>query len=209
MLATEKLMAEHRAIERVLDCLDNIINHVSQQGSLDVEAAQLAIDFLRHFADGCHHHKEEQLLFPLLETRGVANERGPIGVMLLEHDQGRQLLSKMDRAVADWMSGDQNAGVAFARAGQDYSSLLRQHISKEDHCLFSIADHVLSKQDQADLLSAFHHAEYQDEQAGKHEYYLNLAKNLSRTYSEKPMADSPCGKVVCECTHGDEPVSST
>lgn len=201
MRATDVLKAEHRAIERVLDCLDCMADQWHRQGSLDTDSANHAIEFLRHFADGCHHHKEEQHLFPRMEIRGVAKERGPIGVMLHEHDEGRQLLSVMDAAVTEWSNGNRIAGDSFARAAEEYSVLLRQHISKEDHCLFAMADHVLSDEDQSDLLSAFHHTEHQDEREGKHEFYLNLAEELTRKYSVTPVVKSTCGKGACACTH--------
>jgi hemerythrin-like domain-containing protein len=201
MLATDVLKEEHRVIEQVLDCLDSMAVKWHRQGTLDVESAQQAIVFLRHFADGCHHHKEEKHLFPRMETRGVAKERGPIGVMLHEHDEGRQLLSYMDAAVTEWINGNRIAGDSFARAAKEYSALLRQHISKEDHCLFAMADHVLSDEDQSDLLSVFHNMEHQDEREENHEYYLNLADELTRKYSITPVAESTCGKGVCACTH--------
>lgn len=201
MRATDVLKAEHRAIERVLDCLDIMADQWHRQSTLDIESANHAIDFLRHFADGCHHHKEEQHLFPRMETRGVAKERGPIGVMLHEHDQGRQLLSNMDAAVIEWSNGNRFAGETFARAAEEYSALLRQHISKEDHCLFAMADHVLSDEDQSELLSAFHHTEHQDVREGQHEHYLNLADKLTRKYLVSPDAKSTCGKGACACTH--------
>lgn len=201
MRATDVLKAEHRAIERVLDCLDVMVVQWQRQGALDVDSARQAIDFFRHFADGCHHHKEEQHLFPRMEIRGVAKERGPIGVMLHEHDEGRQLLSDMDAAVTEWSNGNRIAGDSFARVAKEYSVLLRQHISKEDHCLFAIADQVLSDVDQSDLLSAFQHTEFQDERQGKHEYYLNLANELTRKYSTAPVTESICGKGACACAH--------
>jgi len=204
MRATDVLKAEHRAIERVLDCLDTMADQWHRLGTLDADSAHHAIDFFRHFADGCHHHKEEKHLFPMMETRGVAKERGPIGVMLHEHDEGRQLLGSMDAAVADWNQGKRTAGDTFARAAEEYSALLRQHISKEDHCLFAMADHVLSNEDQADLLSTFQHSDHQDEQEGKHAYYLNLANELTRKYSAVPATASSCGQGVCTCSHAVE-----
>ena len=201
MRVTDVLKEEHRVIEQVLDCLDSMADQWHRLGVLDVDSANQAIEFLRHFADGCHHHKEEQHLFPRMETRGVAKKHGPIGVMLHEHDEGRQLLSYMDAAVTEWSNGNRLAGDSFARAAEEYSALLRQHISKEDHCLFAMADHVLSDEAQSALLSAFQHSKHQDECEGKHEYFLKLAEELTRKYSVMPVAESTCGTIACTCTH--------
>jgi hemerythrin-like domain-containing protein len=46
-----------------------------------------SVNFLRHFADECHHFKEEKLLFPLMEEDGIPREGEPIGMMLVEHEE--------------------------------------------------------------------------------------------------------------------------
>ena len=201
MRATDVLKAEHRAIERVLNCLDTMAIQWHQKGVLDTDSAHQAIEFFRHFADGCHHYKEEKHLFPLLEARGVVKERGPIGVMMHEHDEGRQLLGSMDAALVEWNNGNPTAVDSFARAAENYSSLLKQHISKEDHCLFAMADQVLSNKDQDDLLSAFQRAELQDEREGKHAYYLNLANDLTRKFFATIDTNSSCSEGDCACTN--------
>ncbi len=45
--------------------------------------------FLRGFADGCHHGKEEDILFQRLIERGFPREAGPLAVMYHEHEVGR------------------------------------------------------------------------------------------------------------------------
>jgi hemerythrin-like domain-containing protein len=127
--------------------------------------------------------------------------------MLHEHDAGREHLSFMDAAVIEWSHGNRIAGESFARAAEEYSALLRQHISKEDHCLFAIADQILTDEDQSDLLSAFQHTEHQAEREGKHAYYLNLANELTQKYSAFPATETSCGKGGCACSHAEELVS--
>jgi len=85
MRPTEILMQEHRVIEQVLDCLERMAQRVEAGDELDLESAKQAIDFFRNFADRCHHGKEEDCLFPLLEQKGFSREQGPTGVMLHEH----------------------------------------------------------------------------------------------------------------------------
>ena len=90
MRPTEILMQEHRVIEQVLDCLDAIANKTESGEQLDQHSATQAIDFFANFADRCHHGKEEDCLFPMLEQKGFSREQGPTGVMLHEHEVGRQ-----------------------------------------------------------------------------------------------------------------------
>jgi hemerythrin-like domain-containing protein len=62
--ATEVLSDEHRVIERVLAVLQKLTTR-PVENSLD--CWRKALDFFSHFADQCHHFKEEQVLFPAME----------------------------------------------------------------------------------------------------------------------------------------------
>ncbi len=57
MRPTEILMQEHRVIEQVLNCLEIIAQRAEADSKLDTDSANQAIDFLRNFADRCHHGK--------------------------------------------------------------------------------------------------------------------------------------------------------
>jgi hemerythrin-like domain-containing protein len=72
--ATEMLSDEHRVIERVLALLQKLTTK-PVENSLD--SWRKTLDFLSHFVDQCHHFKEEQVLFPAMEERGVSRDGGP------------------------------------------------------------------------------------------------------------------------------------
>jgi hemerythrin-like domain-containing protein len=179
MNATDILSSEHRVIEQVLACLEKIADRCGSAGGLDRESASQALDFFRSFADRCHHGKEEERLFPLLEQRGLSREHGPTGVMRFEHDQGRALLGGMAAAVAAADAGDATARERFAAHARGYVDLLRAHIRKEDERLFPMANRVLSAKDQESLLEAFGAMEHEDMGQGTHERYLRLADELA------------------------------
>src|SRR5262245_28312717 len=126
MKATEILMDEHRVIEQVLCCLEKLARRSQIGGELDRTSAREALGFFRQFADHCHHGKEEGHLFPLLESRGLAREGGPTGVMLHEHEEGRRLIAAMAAAI------ERDSAKEFAPPAQAYVRLLREHIQKED-----------------------------------------------------------------------------
>ena len=89
MHPTEVLSQEHRAIENMLGALEEQIRAAPAGQPFPRRFFDEALDFFRNFADGCHHAKEENLLFPRMKERGVPENGGPIGVMLAEHEQGR------------------------------------------------------------------------------------------------------------------------
>jgi hemerythrin-like domain-containing protein len=179
MKPTEILSGEHRVIEQVLDCLEQIARNCATAGRLDKIAAEQALDFFRNFADRCHHGKEETHLFPVMEAKGFPRQGGPTGVMLHEHEQGRGHIRGMADAIEGAAAGERESVARFITHAQGYVGLLREHIEKEDHCLFAMADRTLTADDQQKLLEAFEHVEHEDLGLGTHEKYLALADDLA------------------------------
>jgi hemerythrin-like domain-containing protein len=193
MKATEILMAEHRVIEQVLNCLEKLAERCEAGEILDRTSALAALDFFRHFADRCHHGKEEGHLFPLLEARGLPREGGPTGVMLAEHEEGRRLIGAMISAVRE------NGPREFACYARAYVGLLREHIRKEDHCLFPMAARALSVGDVESLARSFQNVESAEMGEGTHEHYLGLANDLAGRLGVPRVEVSPsCGHT---CGH--------
>lgn len=176
------LMHEHRIIERVLRSLEGMCRRIEREETVPPEAIAQAIDFIRTFADGCHHAKEEKHLFPALERRGVPRNGGPVGVMLHEHDLGRALIAEMERSANDFANGNQGARDHFVTMTRRYIELLSQHIAKEDNVLFRIAQQVLDDQALASLGEAFKRAEMETG-AGTHSQFEELAASLERTWA--------------------------
>ncbi|MBM3858379.1 MAG: hemerythrin [Verrucomicrobia bacterium] len=194
MKPTEILSAEHRVIEQVLNVLEKMAAQAEQTGALEKRDASDAVEFFRMFADKCHHGKEEAQLFPAMEAKGFPRDGGPTGVMIHEHEQGRRYV----RAMADAIKND-NAK-EFARNGRAFIELLRQHIQKEDHCLFSMADQAFSPADQASLLAAFEAVERDHMGAGTHEKFLKLANDLADCYGVAHATQAETEHACC-CHH--------
>lgn len=182
MKATMILKNEHRVIERVLDCLERMAEQAEGEQRIPRRAVREAIDFFRHFADHCHHAKEEQQLFPLLESKGFSPTQGPTEVMRHEHVEGRNYIRGMSDALTLADADERPAVHAFVRHARGYVALLRSHIQKEDHCLFAMADQVLTEAEDASLISTFEHLETHDIGVGCHERYVHLAEKLYAEY---------------------------
>jgi hemerythrin-like domain-containing protein len=201
MKATEILASEHRVIEQVLECLEKMADRCAALGTVDAESATQAIDFFHHFADHCHHGKEEQHLFPLLEARGFPRATGPTGVMLTEHEQGRRILCGLAEAVEGVAAGDAVAAERFVANAQAYINLLRDHIRKEDERLFVMADYALSREDQKRLLESFARVENEEMGQGTHEKYLQIANELADRWNVARADVEPACGHVCSCGH--------
>lgn len=174
---TEILKQEHRVIERVLDCLDVLAQRARKTDELDARSAAEALEFLATFADACHHRKEEDALFQRMQQRGIPGHNGPIAVMLQEHELGRAKIRAMREALARAQKGEK-AGRAFAEPALEYVELLHEHIGKEDHVLYPLADSCFAQADQEAVLAAFEKAEAVDLGRGTQAKMLALADGL-------------------------------
>ena len=149
------LKNEHQTILRVLRVLESLVNRMESGEAPQWEALNRCVEFLRFFADACHHAKEEDLLFPVLESRGIPRDGGPIGVMLYEHTQARAFTKEMGEALTDIESGSAVGKEHFQTAARQYIGLLSNHIQKEDNILYVMGDRVMSEEDQQSLCSRF------------------------------------------------------
>jgi len=174
--ATALLSDEHRIIESVLEVIDKM----THRPAIDSLAAwKKALEFIRGFADQCHHIKEEKVLFPALESHGIPRDGGPVGMMLLEHEEGRLLVRGMAAALAGIEAGDRSAEEALFENARNYLRLLREHIQKEDEILFRMADEVIPADEQSQLLKTFETHEAEEMGAGTHEHFLSIAHELA------------------------------
>ena len=198
MKPSDILKNEHRVIEQVLNCLEKVAQQGTSAGELDARSAEQAIDFFRNFADRCHHGKEESHFFPAMEAKGFSGDCGPTRVMRLEHELGRREVAGMSDALAALEAGDSAAPQRFAEHARAYIDLLREHIQKEDHCLFGMADQTFSQADQQQLLEAFAQVESEHMGLGTHEKYLQIADELADRFG---VARAESATVGCHhCT---------
>lgn len=184
MRATEELMMEHQGIELMLRIMNAVVDKVDQGESIQADPLDGILEFLSVFVDRCHHGKEEEFLFPALEAAGVGRDSGPIGVMLSEHEQGRTLVAELRQAVARGKSGDKGAPTALRQSVEAYTSLLTQHIAKENTVLFPMADARLNASQDGELVEAFERLERERIGVGKHEEFHALLDALQIKYLE-------------------------
>jgi hemerythrin-like domain-containing protein len=201
MKPTEILSHEHRVIEQVLACLERMTQKFTAEGRLDPQPARDAVAFFRNFADRCHHGKEEAHLFPAMEGKGFSPDCGPTGVMRREHELGRLRVREMAAAIETAAAGDAAALRRFVENAQAYIGLLREHIQKEDHCLFPMANQALSDADQHDLLATFEKVEAEEMGAGTHETYVRIADALAEQYGVPRTATAALAHQGCGCGH--------
>lgn len=183
MTPIEDLKMEHEAVKVTLKILDRICKDAQTTGKLaNPDHLEQLNEFFVTFVDRCHHGKEEELLFPALEAVGVSREGGPIGVMLKEHQQGRELVAEMKVALMKYRDSDRGAIDALVNHSGAYITLLNQHIDKENNVLFLLAAKHLSAGKQNELQEGFQIIETQKIGPGKHEAFHQMIESLENIY---------------------------
>lgn len=182
MKPTEQLKEEHKAIKLMLRILEKVCENLESEEEVKPEHLDQILEFIKVFADKCHHGKEEDLLLPALGEAGIPKEGGTISVMLTEHNRGRDYVRGMSKAIAKRKAGDRKVSSKIAENARNYIALLAQHIEKEDNILYPMADMHLSEDEQEELLEEFEMVEREKIGVGKHEEFHKLLNHLKGVY---------------------------
>jgi hemerythrin-like domain-containing protein len=181
--ATEELKHEHDAVLVALQILDKVAAAIAAGNTPALTDLEQLLDFFMGFVDRCHHGKEEDVLFPELERRGVKREGGPIGVMLAEHELGRGHVRALAEGLGRARRGDAGATAAISEQAQAYRRMLQAHIDKENRILFPLADRVVPEDVAARLYAQFEAIERERVGEGRHEAYHELLHALKKRYA--------------------------
>jgi hemerythrin-like domain-containing protein len=116
----EVLHGHHEVIDRAAGSLLAWAEHAQEH---DPESRGIYVAFFRDWVFDIHHHLEEEVLFPALARHAeVPADRGPIGVIRVEHRRHRMSVDTLAEAVPG------PATTAIVRA---FVHALWEHLDKE------------------------------------------------------------------------------
>jgi hemerythrin-like domain-containing protein len=164
--ATADLRHEHEVILQALGVLERAADVLAAGQPLSESTLADLVQFLRTFADRCHHGKEEDQLFPAMRGKGMG---ATLAVFLEEHEEGRGYL----RTLASGASPAERAAAA-----RRYVGMLREHIERENEVLFPLADGLFSAEEHGALARAYEDVELDVVGAGGHEELLTTLARL-------------------------------
>jgi hemerythrin-like domain-containing protein len=131
------LMIEHRLIERMIKAMSEELDRIEITGKADPEFIETAVDFIRTYADRCHHGKEEDILFRDLEKKAMSEAHKKIMDELVEeHRWGRKTTRELLEAKENYQQGDMDALSAIADRMRFIVDFYPKHIEKEDRSFF-------------------------------------------------------------------------
>jgi len=176
--ATMNLENDHIYVMKLTD----VMKAITHSEKPDINHIESVIDIIRNFADGLHHTKEENLLFPALGEKGFSLQQGPIGVMLHEHAEGRNYVKGMAENLELFKKGSKAAVALLYQNMLGYAELLDSHITKENNILFRMADNVLSDVEQKNLLKEFESIEQNRAAGTRVTDYIDRINALALNY---------------------------
>ncbi|HUX97066.1 MAG TPA: hemerythrin domain-containing protein [Bacteroidales bacterium] len=182
MTPIEDLIHEHNVIKEMLSIMSKIAGNIETDQGFDTRDVEKIIDFLKYYADKCHHGKEETALFPALVLAGIQEDNGPVGVMLQEHNVGRGYINGLIAGVEDYKKNFANSYGLVSACLTNYVNLLHSHIQKEEDVLFPIANKALSEQKRNEILEQFKIIEEEVIGHADIEQYHELLKQLKIKY---------------------------
>ncbi len=149
MMPIGPLMTEHRLIERMIARAGEELSTVRDKKQADERFVEDFIDFIRTYADRCHHGKEEDLLFAALEDKDLSAEhQNTLEELIGEHVYGREVLAKLETALkrlreerteGEAVKEGNGHSVALGEIALNLEALVSfypRHIDKEDGHFF-------------------------------------------------------------------------
>ena len=136
------LLKDHETTEKVFDVMS-----LAFQAETGPDPAMVGdlLTWLVEYVDDCHNRKEEEVLFPLAEERGVPREGGPLAVMLMEHEESRRLLRALRPLAEKYAGGDGTILPELKSAFEAYAELIKGHYWKENDILYPMARRSLRR----------------------------------------------------------------
>jgi hemerythrin-like domain-containing protein len=164
MLPIGPLMIEHRLMERMITLMRCELTRIKDNVAVDPEFAfvdpmfiDTAVDFLRTYADRCHHGKEEDILFAALEKKDISPEhRQTIERLIQEHVWARETTMALVWAKEDYLLGKDEAIEKMLKNLEELVNFYPRHIEFEDKEFFVPCMSYFSEAEKTEMLQAMH-----------------------------------------------------
>ncbi len=156
MMPVGPLMIEHRLIERMVKLMAGELPRMEGKREVNIGFLSEAIDFIRTYADRCHHGKEEDILFrdlalkPLLpEHKNVMNE------LVEEHIAARRVVGRLADSKDQFAKTQKDGFQEIITSLKELIEFYPSHIEKEDKHFFLPVMNYFTRQEKDDMLQEF------------------------------------------------------
>jgi hemerythrin-like domain-containing protein len=177
MQARGPLMIEHRLIERMLSVIKDVSAKIESKHKVDPVFVDVAVDFIKVYADLTHHGKEEDILFRELKNKPLSDEDLRIMNELIgEHVFGRETTKALIAANTRYRNGDETALVDIVDKLQILFEFYPKHIEKEDKVFFPSSRAYFSDEEDQAMLAEF----WEFDRKMIHEKYKSVVEGFEK-----------------------------
>lgn len=183
MESIDIMVEEHENIIRMTKVIRKYCYKVLTCEEVDYRDFYKIIDFLKNYADGHHHAKEEDILFKRMgEKNPKLKTSGPIIGMFIEHDLSRLHISNLELALKRYEEGDDQQRLDIIANAISYTDLLNRHIEKENTAVYKFAHSMLEDDVKNEIDAESKEIDLIARKEGKQEKYINLLEELEEKF---------------------------
>jgi hemerythrin-like domain-containing protein len=177
MLPIGPLMIEHRLIERMIASMKRELQRLDSGGPVDPVVIDVFVDFIRTYADRCHHGKEEDILFrDLAEKRLSREHKERMDELIKDHRWGRKTTERLVIAKEAYLKGDRSSIAELLDPLRSLIAFYPAHIEKEDkHFFIPVMDYFSQEEKDAMLQEG-----YDFDKELIHEKYRNVVQQTEK-----------------------------
>jgi hemerythrin-like domain-containing protein len=168
------LMIEHRLIEKMIELIRKEISKIRETNKVDTIFIDIAVDFIRIYADRTHHGKEEDILFRDCAKKNMSEKDiKDMNELVEEHKYGRRIVAELVEATDNYIRGKDTIDVILKNLGR-LVEFYPEHIKKEDRVFFPASEKYFSADELEEQLREFR----EFDQAMIHEKYRMVVERL-------------------------------
>ena len=175
MMPIGPLMKEHRLIEKMIQLMKQEIEKMKKFTKANPLFIDIAVDFIRTYADRTHHGKEEDILFRDLEKKELSPNHTKIMEELVEeHIWARNTVAKLVDTKNQYLKGNIELLNDIINHLTELTEFYPKHIEKEDKHFFIPVMKYFTKEEQDKMLQEF----WDFDKTLIHEKYEKVIQNL-------------------------------
>jgi len=156
MMPVGPLMIEHRLIERMVKLMAEEIPKMEGKRGANIGFLSEAIDFIRTYADRCHHGKEEDILFRDLAAKPLLPEHIKVMDELVEeHISARKIVGRLADAKERYARTQKDGFQEIITCLGELVEFYPAHIKKEDKHFFLPIMKYFTREEKDEMLQEF------------------------------------------------------
>ena len=177
------LMTEHRLIEQMIRLVGKEVASIKEKGEANTDLIGEAVNFLKVYADECHHGKEEDILFKYLSEKKMSSEhRRTMDELVKEHALGRKNVRELASLVKSYRQGESDKLGDITGIMEKLAVFYPKHIEKEDKHFFIPCMEYFTGKEQEKMLDEM----WQFDKTLIHKHYASIVKNWENSSRSLP-----------------------